>query len=325
MPIRANARRREIEQQRRTKSASADHQHGCVLQLVLPGSANLRHHDVPGVAFNFVSRERAISALPTEPKPPSPRAVSSSAATSSSSTCSTAATTIWAMRSPRVMTNSAVPVIDQRHLDLAAIIAVDGAGRIQHGDAMLDRKAGARPHLRLVTVRQCDGKAGRHQDARAGLQSDRISAARRSMPARPPWFIGGQRQVCAVGQTHDANAVMPCTAMPASCCHQARAPPPAFDSVRPAFNASLADTRCTVLCSPPKTPLLRLTRHWRRSGHSPFGRAWPCAWSISFSVSAAKPTTSLGRPCFDAWQWSCRMSGFSAKLRAWHRAVLRLS
>ena len=61
----------------------------------------------------------------------------------------TDAMTICAIRSPRAMTKSSVPMIDQRHLDLTAIIPVDGAGCVENRDAMLDRKARARPHLRL--------------------------------------------------------------------------------------------------------------------------------------------------------------------------------
>src|SRR4051812_29824019 len=41
-----------------------------------------------------------------------------------------------------------IAVIDQEHADLAAIIGVNGAGRVQHRDAMLSGKTGARPDLR---------------------------------------------------------------------------------------------------------------------------------------------------------------------------------
>ena len=34
--------------------------------------------------------------------------------------------------------------IDQRHFDLATISGIDGAGRVEHGDALLGGKAGAR-------------------------------------------------------------------------------------------------------------------------------------------------------------------------------------
>ena len=53
------------------------------------------------------------------------------------------------------------PVIDQKHLDLAAIVGVDRARRVEDGDAMLAGEAGARPHLALIAVRERDGDAGR--------------------------------------------------------------------------------------------------------------------------------------------------------------------
>src|ERR1700693_1382900 len=48
--------------------------------------------------------------------------------------------------------------IDQDRLHFAPVIAVDGAGRIEHGDAMMKCKAGAGPHLCFKTFRQgnCD-------------------------------------------------------------------------------------------------------------------------------------------------------------------------
>ena len=42
----------------------------------------------------------------------------------------------------------------QYDADLATIVGVDGAGRVEDGDAMLDGKSAARPHLCLVACRQ---------------------------------------------------------------------------------------------------------------------------------------------------------------------------
>src|ERR1700732_4835680 len=49
-----------------------------------------------------------------------------------------------------------VAVVDQEHADLAAIIGVDRARRIQHSDAVLGGEARARSNLRLVAWRQRD-------------------------------------------------------------------------------------------------------------------------------------------------------------------------
>ncbi len=55
--------------------------------------------------------------------------------------------------------------IDQQHLHLAAIIAVDGAGRVEAGDAVLEGKAGARADLHLKALGHLEDEAGRHQRA----------------------------------------------------------------------------------------------------------------------------------------------------------------
>ena len=66
-----------------------------------------------------------------------------------------------------------LPVIDQYHTNLATIPVIDRAWRIQHGDAMLQRKAAAGPHLRLGVRRQLDGNARADQLAFARLDRDR--------------------------------------------------------------------------------------------------------------------------------------------------------
>src|SRR5258706_14546811 len=45
------------------------------------------------------------------------------------------------------------PEVDQRHLDLAAVVGVDGSGRVDHGDAVPAGQAAAGADLRLVSVR----------------------------------------------------------------------------------------------------------------------------------------------------------------------------
>src|SRR3546814_6685748 len=57
--------------------------------------------------------------------------------------------------------------------DLAAVIRIDGPGAVQHRDAVAQRQPGARPHLRLVSLRQGDAQPGRYQCPRAGHQRHR--------------------------------------------------------------------------------------------------------------------------------------------------------
>src|SRR5438270_13242559 len=49
--------------------------------------------------------------------------------------------------------------IGQDDVNLAAIIGVDRAGAVEHGDAVLEGEARARPDLALVPVRQGEGDA----------------------------------------------------------------------------------------------------------------------------------------------------------------------
>ena len=69
--------------------------------------------------------------------------------------------TSCAMRMPRTSSNGCAAEIDEQHLDLAAIVAVDRARRIEHGDAVLRGEPRARTHLRLEAVGQCHREAGR--------------------------------------------------------------------------------------------------------------------------------------------------------------------
>ncbi len=63
----------------------------------------------------------------------------------------------------------------KQHLDLAAVVRVDGAGRVEHGDAMLERQAGARPDLRLKARLKLDGDAGGDQAPLAGRDDERVA------------------------------------------------------------------------------------------------------------------------------------------------------
>ena len=69
--------------------------------------------------------------------------------------------------------------IGEDDLDFAAIVGIDGAGRIQNRDAMFDSKAGAGAHLRFVAIGQGDGQARRDERAFTGREFDRFLQCRR--------------------------------------------------------------------------------------------------------------------------------------------------
>ena len=108
---------------------------------------------------------------PVDPCPPSPRAEPGSSSTSWNRARSTRWTTSWAIRSPRrSRTVSRAVVVDEQHLDLAAVAGVDRAGRVDHPDAELVRQSRARVHERRVPGRQRDRHPGRHHRPLARLQ-----------------------------------------------------------------------------------------------------------------------------------------------------------
>ena len=46
--------------------------------------------------------------------------------------------------------------VNKDYANLAAVVGIDGAGGVEHGDPTLERHAAARTNLRLVTCRQLD-------------------------------------------------------------------------------------------------------------------------------------------------------------------------
>ena len=74
--------------------------------------------------------------------------------------------------------------IDKQNADFTAIISIDGAWGIQHGDAFLQCQSAARPYLCLVASRQCNMQSRRNEPTPSGFSvigSSRL--ARKSMPA----------------------------------------------------------------------------------------------------------------------------------------------
>ena len=95
------------------------------------------------------------------------------------------------MRMPCVDGEGLGAVVDQDHPDLAAIVAVDGAGAVEQRQPVAQRQARARAHLHLVARGERDGEAGRDQRALAGRERQAARAplgragGAESMPAAP--------------------------------------------------------------------------------------------------------------------------------------------
>ena len=114
--------------------------------------------------------------VPVEPKPPPPRPVSEASAASAMATCTTGAMIKLGDAHAARYRERLVAVIDQQHVHLAAIVGVDRAGRVEAGDAVPERQAGARPHLAF------EGRTGfrtRNRSAQARGRPARLSVARR--------------------------------------------------------------------------------------------------------------------------------------------------
>ena len=119
----ADARRGEIEQERRAEPARAHDEHARRLQPLLAFAADLLQQQMALIALDLVLAEHGPISMPSrpaplprgcrdqpvEPKPRSPRAVPASSSTASTRRCSTRATTSWAIRSPRRMVNGSAP------------------------------------------------------------------------------------------------------------------------------------------------------------------------------------------------------------------------
>jgi hypothetical protein len=74
------------------------------------------------------------------------------------------------MRMPRSIVECFLTEIDKDDFDLAAVIGVDGAGRVENRDAVFGGEAGAWADLRFVSGRQSDGDAGGDERALAGCE-----------------------------------------------------------------------------------------------------------------------------------------------------------
>ncbi len=74
-------------------------------------------------------------------------------------------------------------------------------GVFKRGDAVLQREAGARPHLRLIARRQGHREAGRDQRALAGRQAELIGDRGDQIePGAVRRRVMRQRQIRAMGK-----------------------------------------------------------------------------------------------------------------------------
>jgi hypothetical protein len=99
-------------------------------------------------------------------------------------------------------------VVYEDYMDLAAIIGVDGSGRIEHGDAMTDGQPRARAHLTFRTCRQSHANSGWNERPVAGRNRQRGSSGNRRQEIESGGvlaLIGRQRQVRRVWEPHNLD------------------------------------------------------------------------------------------------------------------------
>jgi hypothetical protein len=104
-----------------------------------------------------------------------------------------------------------VAVVDQQHADLAAIVRINRARRIQHGDTVLRCEARAGTDLRLVARWQRDRKASVHQRALPGRKHKRRIFGNRGQEIEPRGIralICRQRQTFTMRQLPDIDSTV---------------------------------------------------------------------------------------------------------------------
>ena len=110
---------------------------------------------------------------PVEPYPPAPRTDSGRASTSVKTARSKRWTTSWAIRSPRLQLDRlGAVVVDQQHLDLAAVAGVDGAGGVHDGQPVPGGEPRAGMDQRDVPLGERERDPGRHQGPLAGGEGE---------------------------------------------------------------------------------------------------------------------------------------------------------
>ena len=108
--------------------------------------------------------------MPVLPKPPSPRTVLSSESTSRSCTALHALNhELSHLLAVGDLNRRRGVEVDGNDLNLTTIVAVDESGRVDEGQALLERAAAARLHEAGVAIRKSDRDARGNQDSRARL------------------------------------------------------------------------------------------------------------------------------------------------------------
>src|SRR5262245_7326874 len=213
--------------------------------------------------------------------------------------------------------------VGEQHLHLAAIVAIDCARTIEHGEAVPERQPGARPHLRLKPRRQFQDEAGGDEGACAGSKPERATLGDRGEQihtGRAIALITRQIETLRVGQPHHAHqrsrpgglgghVSAVCSASHCAARATSRRATSALGRSGQ-FSTSVAVTRCTVLRSPPMMPVLGETS-LARIQSAPLAVRFFLAKSTTFVVSAAKPITSGGRRPGGVPAMVFKISGFS--------------
>ncbi len=146
--------------------------------------------------------------VPVEPKPPAPRAVSVEAVGGTPGDAGDGRDDHLGDAHATGDAERFGAEIDQDDLHLAAIIRVDGAGRVEDGDAVLMGESRPRAHLRLVPFGKRDRESGGDQRPRARRDLDIRALVERGdqIHARAMrGLIGRQGQALAMTETLNRN------------------------------------------------------------------------------------------------------------------------
>ena len=96
--------------------------------------------------------------------------------------------------------------IGEDHLDLAAIVAVDGTGRVEAGYAGFERQPGARPDLAFKALRDLHDQTGGHRETAARRNFQRcilFDCGAQIHPRRTRRLIGRKIEAFAMRQADD--------------------------------------------------------------------------------------------------------------------------
>jgi len=91
-------------------------------------------------------------------------------------------------------------MIDEEHAHFAAVIGIDGAGAVEHGDAVFEGQSAPWANLGLSAFGQFQVEPGGDEDALAGFQDHRpVEVCAEVHAGAVVGGIGGERVVALVG------------------------------------------------------------------------------------------------------------------------------